>query len=172
MSKKRSAGAERLRRARKAASKELRLPLGSWQTRRYGLLMVAHDNITTRLANGGDVSIADLLRIDDAMAAIRASLPPEPVGVTIEIVDSLPQLPSPDPPSTPPPTPPSPPSSPPPTETSPAPSAPAASNVVPIKRAESNAAVSETMRAWNRLQGYSVAPDGKLGRSRGAPVIW
>ena len=132
MSKKRSAGAERLRRARKAASKELRLPLGSWQTRRYGLLMVAHDNITTRLANGGDVSIADLLRIDEAMAAIRASLPPEPVGVTIEIVDSLPQLPSPDPPSTPPPTPPTPP-----TETKPSPPAPlpaAASNVVELPR--------------------------------------
>ena len=169
MSKKRSAGAERLRRARKAASKELRLPLGSWQTRRYGLLMVAHDNITTRLANGGDVSIADLLRIDEAMAAIRASLPPEPVGVTIEIVDSLPQLPSPDPPSTPPPTP-----STPPTETTkPSPPAPSAAptNVVALSRQP----ITDTMRRFNQLRGYGVAPDGGLGRgnaTRAGSVAW
>jgi hypothetical protein len=161
---KRTPAAERLYRARRAAAKELKLPITSWQVRRFALLMVAHDNITQRLANGADVSVDNLLKVDVAMAEIKASVPQEPIKVEIEVVNPVP-LPEPSPPTPPP-------SSPPPTETSPAPSAPAASNVVPIKRAESNAAVSETMRAWNRLQGYSIAPDGKLGRSRGAPVIW
>jgi hypothetical protein len=81
--KQRSAGAERLFRARRNASKELGLPTSSWQCRRFALLMVAHDNATTRLANGADVSIDNLLKIDSAMQEIRSSVPQEAVKVQI-----------------------------------------------------------------------------------------
>jgi hypothetical protein len=104
LSKKRPAGAERLYRARRAAAKELKLPVDSWQVRRYALLMCAHDNATARLASGTDVSIDNLLKIDDAMAAIRSSVPQPPITVQVEIVgkggvpiDQLPREPEPDP---------------------------------------------------------------------------
>jgi hypothetical protein len=45
--------------------------------------MVAHDNATTRLANGADVSIDNLLKIDSAMQEIRSSVPQEAVKVQI-----------------------------------------------------------------------------------------
>ncbi len=129
MSKRRSASAERLHKARRQASRELKLPTADWRCKRYALLMCAHDNATARLANGADINVDSLLRLDQAMAEVRASVPQEPIKVTVEIVDSNPQLlgppPSPDPPpSTPPP----------PTETSPAPSAPTSNNVVPLRR--------------------------------------
>jgi hypothetical protein len=124
MRKRRSPGADRLLKATRAASKELKLPVDSWQVRRFALLMCAHDNVTARLANGADVSIDNLLKIDSAMQEIRSSVPQEPIRVAIEIVEPL------APPDTPPP-------APPPTETKPSPPAPlpaAASNVVELPR--------------------------------------
>jgi hypothetical protein len=64
MTTKRSAGAERLRKAQRAAAKELKLPIDSWQVKRFALLAVAHENITNRLAVGGDVRIDDLIKVD------------------------------------------------------------------------------------------------------------
>jgi hypothetical protein len=80
-------GAERLLRARKAASKELRLPVTDWRVRRYAVLMNMHDNLTAQLAAGADVSIDGLLKLDGAMQEIRSSLPPEPLKVSVTFVD-------------------------------------------------------------------------------------
>jgi len=78
--------AAQLLEARKSAAKELRLPITDWQVKRYALLMVAHDGLTARLAAGADFSVDALLKLDDAMAQIRASLPPERIKVDLEIV--------------------------------------------------------------------------------------
>ena len=188
----RSASAERLHRARKQAAKELSLPSTDWRCKRYALLMCAHDNATARLANGADINVDALLRLDSAMAEVRGSVPPEPIRVQIDVVNPTackcpkcahvfdPESPERtvmlDPPPDPDPPPAGPPTLPPPRETSPAPAAPQPQgNVVPLRKAsKSNAApLSETMRAWNRLQGYSIAPDGRLGKGnpRGG-LIW
>jgi hypothetical protein len=125
--------ADRLRRARKAAAKELKLPLSSWQVRRFALLAVAHDNITARLASGADVSVDNLLKIDAAMEEIKASLPKPPLKVTVEYIGDAPEPPPEAPPPSPPPAPPlSPPRS---SDNRAAPSAPSEqSNVIPLKR--------------------------------------
>ena len=133
-----STSAARLLKARKMASRQLKLPVTDWRVRRMALLQIVHDNITARLAAGSDVSVDNLLKVDAAMQEIRASLPPEAITVNVHIVegDTIRDIDDRPPPETPPP-PPSP--APPPTETttpsSPAPSAPAANfNVVPIRR--------------------------------------
>jgi hypothetical protein len=169
---KRTPSAERLYRARKAAAKELKLPVTDWRCKRYALLMCAHDNVTARLANGADINVDALLRLDAAMAEVRSSVPQEPIKVVVEVVDPLP--PSESPPS-------SPPSSPPPTESKPSPPAPSApqpqGNVVPIRNnslPRRSGEQSETWSAWLRTQNYGRAPDGGLGRgnpSRGG-LIW
>jgi hypothetical protein len=138
MTKQRTPAAERLYRARRAAAKELKLPITSWQVRRFALLMVGHDNLTAKLANGVDVSIDNLLRIDAAMAQVRSSVPQEPIKVDVEFVEGpIEHCPKcgwhrdePLPPDPPPP-------APLPTETKPSPPAPlpaAASNVVELPR--------------------------------------
>jgi hypothetical protein len=119
--------------------------------------MVGHDNLTAKLANGADVSIDNLLKLDAAMAEIRSSVPQEPTKVIVEIVEPTPTLPPPDPPpSTPPPT----------VETTPSSPAPSAAptNVVALSRQP----ITDTMRRFNQLRGYGVAPDGGLGK--GNPV--
>jgi len=126
--KQRTPGAERLYRARKQASRELKLPVDSWQVRRFALLMCAHDNVTARLANGADVSIDNLLKIDSAMQEIRSSVPQEALKVQIEIVNPEP-LPEPTPPS-----PPSGGGGPAPADSAPVAALPA--NVVPLHRPE------------------------------------
>jgi hypothetical protein len=76
----------------------------------------------------------------------------------------------------PPPTPPDPPpSAPPPTKTKPSPPASSApTNVVELPRPRSaGEPITDTMRRFNQLRGYGVAPDGGLGRgnpSRGGAV--
>jgi hypothetical protein len=79
----------RLLRARKAAAKELRLPVTDWRVRRYALLMNAHDNLTAQLAAGAGVSIDGLLKLDASMQEIRATIPPEPIKVKIEYVQGV-----------------------------------------------------------------------------------
>ena len=78
-----------MRKAILAAAAELRLPDSSWQARRYGLLTVAHENLSNKLASGGDVRIADLIAIDQQMAEIRAACPPEPISVELDIVEGI-----------------------------------------------------------------------------------
>lgn len=110
----------------------------------------------------------------------RCMPPPEPLRVTVNIVNpSWTKCPccahvfDPDSPErTPDPTPPTPPSTPPTETTKPSPPAPSAAptNVVALSRQP----ISDTMRRFNQLHGYSIAPDGGLGRgnpSRGA-VVW
>jgi hypothetical protein len=135
MKKQRTAGAERLFMARRAASKELRLPTTDWRVKRYAVLACAHSNIQARLAVGADISVDNLLKLDAAMAEIRSSVPQEPVRVEIEYVEGpIEHCPKcgwhrdePLPPSDP-----QPPTSPPP-EAKPLPPAASASNVVPIR---------------------------------------
>src|SRR5215470_772686 len=79
----------RLLRARKAAAKELRLPVTDWRVRRYALLMNAHDNLTAQLAAGVGVSIDGLLKLDASMQEIRATIPPEPIKVKIATLASI-----------------------------------------------------------------------------------
>jgi len=160
LNNKRSPSAERLHRARKAAARELKLPPGDWRTRRYALLMVAHDNVTARLANGADVSVDNLLKIDAAMQEIRASTPQEPIAVTVTFVDGVETHESPELPPTPTPSPPAPP------PTSP-PSDPATSNVVPLRpaaEADREAVLRACAPPLKRYQGdrswrSSVAPN-------------
>lgn len=98
---KRSTAAERLRKAQRAAAKELKLPADSWQVKRFALLSIAHENITARLAAGGDIRIEDLIKVDQQMQEIRASLPPEPIAVQLTVVHTKhtrgPELPPSDP---------------------------------------------------------------------------
>jgi len=131
MTTKRSAGAERLRKARRVAAKELKLPVDSWQVKRFALLAVAHENITNRLAVGGDVRIDDLINVDQQMQEIRASLPPDPIEVKLTVVKKLASEVLPLPPDTTPPD--NTPTPTPPTDTKPeAPAAPTTNNVVQL----------------------------------------
>ena len=83
--------AQRLIDAREAASKELNLPVTDWRVRRYALLMNAHDNLTARLlASAGEGFDVDaLLKLDNAMQEIRATLPPEQIKVAVKFVEGI-----------------------------------------------------------------------------------
>jgi hypothetical protein len=94
MKKPRAPGVERLLKARRAASKELRLATTDWRTRRYALLMCAHDNVTARLASGADFDVDNLLKIDAGMQEIRSSLPAEPLKVKVTFVPPTDSAPS------------------------------------------------------------------------------
>jgi len=72
--------------ARRAAAKELKLPVHDWRVKRYALLMVAHDAVTAAAGTGAGYDINDLLKLDGAMQEIRATLPPERVKVDIKFI--------------------------------------------------------------------------------------
>lgn len=141
MRKQRAPGADRLFKARRVAAKELRLSTDDWRVKRYAVFMVAHDTLQAKLATGANINIDGLMKLDAAMAEIRASVPQEPVRVELEIVKGIvgicpsckaeirPYEPPPDPP-------PSAPTPPPPSDTQPEPSKPKQpkpSNVVELR---------------------------------------
>jgi hypothetical protein len=76
----------RLSKARSEAAKELKLPVTDWRVRRYAILMTAYSNAEGMLAEGATIDIKALLEIEAALMAIKQSLPPEPLKVTIDIV--------------------------------------------------------------------------------------
>ena len=154
---------QRLRLARSAAAKELKLPADDWRVKRTAILHIAHENMTDALISGARIDIGDLLKIEDALQAIRASVPVPPITVNLEIVEregsekeieaeAIETKPADKPPidtkpeveaSTPAPTP------------APAPPPPA-----PIR--------NPSMAAWERAHGrVGRAPDGSEGRSMG-----
>ena len=75
--------------ARRSAAKELRLPVTDWRVRRYALLMVAHDQITARLAAGEGVNVEALLKLDASMQEIRSSIPDEQRTIKIGYVEGV-----------------------------------------------------------------------------------
>jgi hypothetical protein len=75
--------------ARRAAAKELRMPVTDWRVRRYALLMVAHDQITARLANGEGVNVDALLKLDASMQEIRSSVPDERHTIRIAYAEGI-----------------------------------------------------------------------------------
>ena len=75
--------------ARRAAAKELRMPVTDWRVRRYALLMVAHDQITARLANGEGVNVDALLKLDGSMQEIRSSIPVEQHTIKFQYVEGV-----------------------------------------------------------------------------------
>ena len=81
-------GAERLLAARDVAAKELGVPVTDWLVKRYAVLMVAHDNAEVELATGGG-NIDHLLKLDEAMQAVRASAPTKPKTVEVKIVEGV-----------------------------------------------------------------------------------
>jgi hypothetical protein len=88
LSKKRPAGAERLYRARRVAAKELKLPVTDWRVKRLATLTYAYDGIQAQLAAGRTIDIDNLLKIDAALAEVRASAPSIP-KVEIAFVEGL-----------------------------------------------------------------------------------
>ena len=84
--KQRTTSAERLLLARKQASKELRLPVDSPLVQRYAVLKVAFDGVQARVASGAEIDIDNLLKLETAMAEIRATKPQEPVAFKLTIV--------------------------------------------------------------------------------------
>jgi hypothetical protein len=78
---------QRLSKARSAAAKELKLPADDWRVKRTAILHIAHENLTTALIGGARIDIGDLLKIEDALQAIRATLPPEQIKVSVEFID-------------------------------------------------------------------------------------
>ena len=105
------------------------------------------ENLQIRLLAGERVDPSDVLKLDDAL---KQYLPQgKPIAVEITIVNPDPQ---PEPP----------PSAPPPTETKPSPLASSApTNVVELPRPRSaGELITDTMRRFNQLRGYGVAPDG------------
>jgi hypothetical protein len=80
-------GAERILTARQEAAAELKLDISDWRVKRYATLMVTYDSYQARLAAGADINLDGLLKLDAAMAEIRASIPPEPPTVTVTFVN-------------------------------------------------------------------------------------
>jgi hypothetical protein len=78
---------QRLRLARREASKDLGLPLDHWAVRRTALLSVAHENLEHALVDGHRVDISDLLKVEEALNAVKAALPSKPIPVTLTFVD-------------------------------------------------------------------------------------
>ena len=54
--------------ARRAAAKELALPITDWRVIRLATLVCAHDAVQARLANGASVDVDHLLKLDAALA--------------------------------------------------------------------------------------------------------
>jgi hypothetical protein len=79
----RSPETERLIAARKAAAADLRLPETDWRVRRFAVLSIAYEGHEALLASGRDVEADTLLKLDEAMQAIRASIPPERITVQL-----------------------------------------------------------------------------------------
>jgi hypothetical protein len=76
-----------LLKARRAAAKDLGLPLDHWAVKRTALLSVAHANIERALCEGHRVDISDLLKVEAALNEVKAALPAKPLAVTVKIVD-------------------------------------------------------------------------------------
>jgi hypothetical protein len=74
--------------AREQAAKELGLPVDSGLVQRFAVLSVAHEAVQALVASGhiNDTSISNLLKLDEALAALRAAAPPKPVNVSIRFV--------------------------------------------------------------------------------------
>jgi hypothetical protein len=70
---KRSPSAERLHRARKAAARELGLKITDPRVIRLSTLQAAFDQAQSQIAAGRVVDIDNMLKIDTALADVRAS---------------------------------------------------------------------------------------------------
>jgi hypothetical protein len=86
--KPKTAGAEALLRAREQAATELGLPSDNSLVQRFAVLSVAHEAVQALVASGhiNDTSIGNLLKLDEALTAIRAQAPKKPLNVQIQFV--------------------------------------------------------------------------------------
>jgi hypothetical protein len=75
-----------LHEARKRAAKELKLPVSDWRVQRLAVLVSAFDQVQAQMAAGKVVNIDDMLKIDAALAEVRASVPVQHV-VSVELVE-------------------------------------------------------------------------------------
>lgn len=82
---KRAPGAERLFQARKAAARELGLPVTDYRVIRLAAMAVTFDALQVQIATGGTVNISELERIDQMLTAAR-NAKPEPTNVSIRLV--------------------------------------------------------------------------------------
>lgn len=73
MKKQRSPGAERLHQARRAAAKELGLKVTDPKVIRLATLQAAYDQVQAQIAAGRVIDIDNMLKIDTALAEVRAS---------------------------------------------------------------------------------------------------
>jgi hypothetical protein len=80
---KRSPETKRLLAARKAAAADLGLPESDWRVRRFAVLSIAYEGHEEMLASGRGVDAEALLKLDEAMQAIRASIPPPRVRIEL-----------------------------------------------------------------------------------------
>jgi len=74
--------------ARRAAAKELALPITDWRVIRLATLVCAHDAVQARLANGASVDVDHLLKLDAALVQARAAAAPAP-PVSLQICRQL-----------------------------------------------------------------------------------
>jgi hypothetical protein len=65
----------------------LKLSTDDWRVKRYAVLMVAYDGYQARLAAGANISMDGLAKLDSLMQEIRSSLPPEPITVSVQLVE-------------------------------------------------------------------------------------
>jgi hypothetical protein len=80
--------AAHVRQARHEAAKELAgIPADDSRITLWASLKIALDNMHAVLGAGGLVDVGNLLKIHEAMAAIRASLPPPKIEVAIKLVE-------------------------------------------------------------------------------------
>lgn len=150
----------------KAAAKQLGVKPSSESAKDLAVLRLARETITSKLISGRDVDPSALRWLVEELA--KFAPPPETPKVELTIVEGITGI--------------CPackaevhPWEPPPTEIRPPPAPSAApTNVVALPRPRSaGQPITDTMRRFNRLRGYGVAPDGRLGRgnpSRGGAV--
>jgi hypothetical protein len=69
----RSPAAERLHQARRAAAKELKLKISDHRVIRLATLQAAYDQVQAQLAAGKIIDVDNMLKIDAALAEVRAS---------------------------------------------------------------------------------------------------
>jgi hypothetical protein len=72
--------------ARRAAAKELGLPITDWRVVRLATLVCAHEVVQAKLASGQVIDVGYLLQLDTAIAQVRSTVAPAP-SVRLEIVD-------------------------------------------------------------------------------------
>jgi hypothetical protein len=77
--------------ARERAAAELNLPIDDYRVKRFAMLIAVNDQLQARMAQNKTIDAGAFLKIDSAMAEVRAASVPPP-RVVVDVIDNPPPM--------------------------------------------------------------------------------